>query len=375
MSRVLLFSRDPGGANTVIPLVGPLLARGDQLCLYGKDFSLEKYAQAGLAATGIMSELSSVSLEEVKRFLVKISPDIIITGTSADDFTEKYIWKASEELEIPSLAILDQWGNYGLRFSNHGVDDVISYEKDSCHPYLPTRIVVMDDYAREEMIAEGLPPERLVVCGQPYFETVLSHGSDVVEQSKFSSSYDCSGNDFVVVFASEPITTTYGKDAINYWGYTEQTILRSLVNGLEILAAESCRSIVLLIKPHPKETPGHLSEIAKNCSLVRCVIEQETSPWQLIGRADLICGMSSMFLIESIVLGRPVLSIQIGLCRKDPFILASRGIVRTVVTEEDLADRLEKFLTRGDTEIPRMEIIGNPVARIMTEMESLLCQN
>ncbi|MEO6923277.1 MAG: hypothetical protein ABI142_05580, partial [Bryocella sp.] len=96
MSRVLIVSRDPGGANTVIPLVKPLLAKGHEVVLYGKDVALAKYQQAGLKGLDISAILPGAVTEEALRgFLVGLDPDVVITGTSADDFTEKYLWNIS----------------------------------------------------------------------------------------------------------------------------------------------------------------------------------------------------------------------------------------------------------------------------------------
>ena len=49
--KVLLFARDPGGANAVVPLAPILAERGHQVLLYGKDAALKQYlvyGQAGL---------------------------------------------------------------------------------------------------------------------------------------------------------------------------------------------------------------------------------------------------------------------------------------------------------------------------------------
>lgn len=375
MSRVLAFSRDPGGANTVIPLVKPLRERGYDVRLFGKDMALAKYRLEGLDGVDVLTELSAIKPDTVRHFIRSVSPDAVVTGTSADDFTEKYIWRASEELGIPSLAIVDQWSNYGLRFSGHGVNDISVYAREKTHPYLPSRIVALDDYARMEMIGEGLPAERIVACGQPYFETVLARREDLGKSQQFCSASGIASEDFLVLFASEPITSTYGPGALAYWGYTERTILSSLVRAVEKVAEETERSVVLVVRPHPKEGSEHFLDIVAQCDRIRCLFDMGNSPWMLMKRADLVCGMSSMFLIESIIFGRPVLSVQIGLCREDPFVLSRRGTMRSVMSEGDLIARLRSSIIHGMHEIPAFEVIRNPVERIIVEMERLLCHD
>ena len=375
MSRILVFSRDPGGANTVIPLVRPLLAMGHDVGLYGKDVALSKYRQAGLDGMDIAAVFhSGITPETLRDFLKNEYPDVVITGTSADDFTEKYLWNVSWELGIPSMAILDQWVNYGIRFSSYSVNDIEEYARDRAHPFLPTRIVAPDEYAQKEMMVEGLPEERIVVCGQPYFETVLSTKEDPITVAHFHEANRLTSEDFVVVFASEPVTTTYGDGALRYWGYNELTILSSLVQILNDVASETARPVTLVVRPHPKEGRDHFLDILGKCRNVRWIIDTDSLPWTLMNRADLVCGMSSMFLIESAILGQPVLSIQIGLCRENPFMLDRRNILKSILTEAELRAQVRKLLLGGQSAAYSFDIIRNPVQRIISEMKKLLCQ-
>lgn len=369
MKRVVVFSRDPGGANAVIPLVSPLRRDGYRVALYGKDFALDRYRTAGLDGSDT-AELSADGTDACVRELIrKESPDFVITGTSADDDTEKAIWRVCEAAGIPSMAVVDQWCNYGLRFSRFGVDDIAGYDADKKHVCLPTLIIALDDFARREMVAEGLPDERIAVCGQPYFEAVLAQRVE----GRRSLSGVAQPGEFVVVFASEPITKTYGEqEALRYWGYTEKTILASLVQSLETVAVQSSNSITLAIRPHPKEGLDHFDKVLTSCSRIRWRFDRNNSPWASMQDADLVCGMSSMFLVESVILGRPALSIQIGLRRDDPSVLARRGIMPTVLSEQELVERLRRIIVLGEREARSFEVIRDPVRRIIAEMEKKL---
>jgi predicted glycosyltransferase len=348
---------------------------GHDIGLYGKDMALSKYHQAGLDGIDIADVLhAGITPETLRDFLKDEYPDVVITGTSADDFTEKYLWNVSWELGIPSMAILDQWLNYGIRFSSYSVNDIEEYTRNPAHPFLPTRIVAPDEYAKSEMIEAGLPEERIVVCGQPYFETVLAFRQEPIAVVRFHEAYHLTSEDFVVVFASEPITTTYGDGALRYWGYNELTILSSLVQTLNDVASETARPVTLVVRPHSKEGREHFLDILGKCRNVRWIIDTDSLPWTLMNRADLVCGMSSMFLIESAILGRPVLSIQIGLCRENPFVLDRRNILKSILTEAELHAQVRKLLLGGQSAAYSFDIIRNPVQRIISEMKKLLCQ-
>jgi len=375
VSRILLFACDPGGANTIIPLIEPLRMSGHELLLFGKDVALDRYRQAGLDCNDIMAMVKNVGSDAILQFVDKVAPDVLVTGTSANDFTEKLLWNACSELNIPSLAIVDQWCNYGLRFSGYGVSRIESYRKNETFAYLPTRIAAMDEHARTEMIAEGLPGERIVVCGQPHFETLLAKRGDSAEIARCCAANSIAPGDSVVVFASEPLTTTYGENVCRYWGYSEISILEALVSSLEIVAGESEQPVVLIVRPHPKENSERFFSIINSCRRFRCLLDTVSASRSLMTRADLVCGMSSMFLIESVILKRSVMSIQIGLCREDPFILARRMLIRSILTEKDLTDQLRRGILQRDLLLPEFEVIGNPVERVVIEIESLICQN
>lgn len=372
MKKVLLFSRDPGGANAIIPLVVPLQERGYDVRVFGKDSAVRRYGEAHVHGEDILGKIAAVTQESINAFLQKESPDFIITGTSADDFSEKFIWLAAESLMIPSIAVLDQWMNYGVRFSRFNVSRIAEYEWERTHPYLPTRITAIDEFAKSEMIAEGLPSERIVVCGQPYFETLFASRGDESAMESFCRRNEISPDDFVLVFASEPLSKVYGQETASL-GYDERFIFMSFMNAVQEIAGHSPRRVVLVIRPHPKEEENNLLQIAERSAAVRWFVDNKSAAWTLMNRADLVCGMSSMFLIESVLLRRPTMSIQLGLRRPNPFVLDRRGILKSIVTVSDLREELGKFIMRGEKQALRFEVIRNPVERIIQEMETLIC--
>jgi len=75
----------------------------------------------------------------------------------------------------------------------------------------------------------------------------------------------------------------------------------------------------------------------------------------------LSAGCPRCFLIESILLGRPTLSIQIGLNRENPFIFDRRGISRSILSEPELRERLRSIVAGGERITYPFEVIRNPV--------------
>ena len=64
MKRILLFARDPGGANAIAPLVDKLKLRGYEPLLYGKDAALKQYRGNGLEGRDLAREVPAMGVAE-----------------------------------------------------------------------------------------------------------------------------------------------------------------------------------------------------------------------------------------------------------------------------------------------------------------------
>tara|TARA_B100000315_G_scaffold184167_1_gene173156 strand:+ start:6478 stop:7617 length:1140 start_codon:yes stop_codon:yes gene_type:complete len=375
--KIFLFSRDPGGANTVIPLVKPLKEKGYIVRLFGKDAALEKYLKADLSGFNIANFVKNIDIEYIKKFLINEQPDFIITDTSLD-FIERYLWKAAEDLKIPSFAILDQWVNYGIRFSKYNPSETNEYNKDKTYPYLPSKILVMDDFAKQEAIKEGLPPDRITVAGQPHFETLLKKKLSLQKSRNLREELCINQSDFLITFASEPVSKDYQQsgDSGHYWGFTEKTIFKELFNGINEISFKYNKNISIIIKLHPREDIDNYSNMVSPLKRNKITLNviKKTNPTDLILSSDLICGMSSIFLIESIVLGKPTISIQIGLNKENPFILDRRDILKSIVDQKTLIKQLESIIIKNNYPSYKFDFIKNPVNNILLQMEKFRCQ-
>lgn len=378
--KVMLFSRDPGGANTVAPLYTKLIDKGYDVKLFGKDAALKKYIQYGLSGINITDKVKVSSVEEIEKFLIEESPDFLITGTSADDYTEKYLWKACEKIGIKNFAILDQWVNYGVRFSKFSIDELNEYEKSKEHEYLPYKILVMDEYAKEQMILTGIEDIKLLVSGQPYFDYLIDIQENFNEKNiiDFKNNMGTDGGDVVITFASEPISMTYKETDISehYWGYTERTIFKQFIKVLNNIAENNKIKIKLIIRLHPKEDENNYKDILDSISskYISITVDKKLNGFELICASDLICGMSSMFLIEAAIIGKPIMSMQMGLKRENSFILHKKAIIKSILSEEKLEYELKKILLEKKIEGCNFKVEKGVVDKVINFMEEILCQ-
>lgn len=367
MKTVLFFARDPGGANVIIPVYKKM--EGKYHCLvYAKEFAYERIKKEGIHVINIEEECGEEK-EEILKFLKKISPQIIITGTSLNDYTERYLWKAAEELGIKSYAILDQWMNLGIRFSEYSYEEMDEYQKNKVHPFLPSHILVMDELAKESMKQEGISENRIVVTGQPHFDIIY----DMYEQAE--ESYD--KNYWNIVFASEPISQDYDNNSAEqlYWGYNEKTIFTALYRCVKKIADINDIKARIIIRSHPRENAENwrtiLEEYCTENVKIECNIKDDS--FSILKSMDVVCGMSSMFLLEALICNKDILSIEIGLQRENPFVLDRLGISKSILKEEELFQKLEKLLENQklhqQTEVSEFNYIKNATDKVISLIE------
>lgn len=355
--RLLVFSRDPGGANTVIPVIEKLKAGHHDVIVYGKDTALKKYNERNISAIDIELALNEITVNALAKFLKLNNISCVLTGTSADDMTEKYLWKASELCGIKSYAILDQWINYGIRFSEYGVSNISSYLKNPIHKYLPTHIMVMDDYAKKRMINCGFEEKRLIVTGQPHFDYL---------NKKHQKSKNRENQTFEVVFASEPIVKTYGSS--EHWGYDEKSICYDIIDVLRVIAHDNGIRIHLLIKQHPKEeSHSYDSQVGEN-GLLKISVDRNSNSFDVIMSSDLIIGMSSMFLIEGVIMNKQVISYQKGLKQDNPYVFDKINTDNTLFNKKDLLETI-KGIINGEKKIYNFSLIQNATNNVIKHLE------
>ncbi len=344
MSRlILLFTRDPGGSNVLIPLITPLKLMGYEVLLYGKDKAIEQFRKFHLTARVF-------PFQNIKKFLVAKQPDVILTGTSGIDNTEKNIWIEARKLNIPTFAILDQWMNFEKRFS--------------CL-FLPDFIFAMDNMAKNDLINIGIKKTQIIVSGQPYFEYIMNQ--------KSYKPHDVDPKNFVITFVSEPIQSFYN----NSLGYTEYSILETLLETLSSIVKISTKKLKLIIKLHPNDEKNKYDILIKNMASksFHVTLDKTTNSLKLIEKSNVVCGMASMVLLESVLLGVQTISIQIGLKSESRFILDRTGISKSIRNKVSLGKILKAVIFEGGIPLPKFHPKMDAVSNILSTIEKKVWLN
>ena len=281
--RILWSANDPGGMNAIAPVIEALIARGDEV--------------VGIA-TG-----PALTVAHQKKFPLTESPpasvQLLLAGTSFGDSVDKQIRAVLSD--IPSVYVLDYWGNYALRFSTEG----------AALRYLPTKLCVMDATAQAGAVREGIPEDRIVITGNPYFE----HFTDNVTQD--------AEDPHEILFISQPIR----KDVGRIYGFDEYTVLESLKRVVE--RSEGYR---LVLKLHPRDEAGKYDAYLSD----RVSISREKSLEAALSKAGTVVVMYSIVLMQAALAGKKVLSYQPGLIGEDLLPTNALGVTQKISHEREL---------------------------------------
>lgn len=345
MAKYLFFANDPGGANAIFPLIEPL-KKNNEVFIYAKGSALSKLPNA--------IELKE---QDIKSFLKTINPDCIITGTSANDFTEKYLWETAKNLNIKSMAILDYWSNYGIRFSEYGTKDIEKYNSDRKIKYLPDYIIVMDEFAKSEMIKEGIDKKRIYPLGNPHFSTIKKLAKNI-PVNKIRQHFTKNSEDYIITFASQPYTEDYGKG-------NEIQVLIDLQNIIRKIK----KNISIVVKMHPKE------DISKYKGFDNIYIDTQTNPIDLIMASDLIVSLTSMFLVESMILEKNVISYQPNEIDKNKFVFTKNDTLDFINTKEKFEIKVNEQIENPKILCKNLDVNEDAVKTIIKFLEMKICQN
>lgn len=324
-AHILFVANNPGGLRALLPVIPHCSAS-------------RLWIPAGLrplvptARIDIQEIDPEASADVLHAQLVAVRPNTLVTGTSVvtahGGDLENRLRCAARALDIPSVAVLDHWCNYSARFTTRG---------GTLRDALPDRICIMDTRARDEMLADGFPPESLCVTGHPGFDALVSlstterhaRRSDVRQQLGVQSAARLVG------LLTEPVATDYGTGR----GYDEREVVGDC---LQACATLSC-PVTLLLKTHPREAPEKYRDLLSSAPLHSLAASPTLSGHDAALACDLVIGMTTVLLLEAMLLHCASLSYQ---PRLDPTAPEARVIqpVPLVTDRAGLATALQTML-------------------------------
>jgi len=328
---ILITSSERGTANILVYIAKELNKRNVPFRTVVDKRAVLPFENEGLEYSSPLEYgLEGLKEESLLDYLKKEGPSLIITGIMGEkeqglDFN---FILAARKLKIRMITFLDSWLNYSQR--------LISIDGKRKFEYLTDKLVLMNRYAYERMIQEApdIDSRRLEVIGHLYYRDMLKR----IENE--SSSIPIRKGVPRILFLSQPLEEIYGNDpqSPSYIGYTQYTIIEKVIDSVKKIE----RPYEIIIRIHPRDKRERYDQFLSHGVNIR--IDENTNTEELVKGSDIVLGMSSIMLIDSILFKKYTTSVQIGLRKgRDMCVLTESGFLKSLTTEKGLVDFLENY--------------------------------
>ncbi len=355
---IVLVASDPGSARALIPVVRELAGRGASVRAVVSGPSIAIF-DAELKNVMGLHMPDGITIDSASKLLLDARAEILITGAGAYNQIEHTFRLVARIKGIRSISVLDYWFEYVARFQR-----LINGATVQSHPDI---VCALDELSKEGLVGAGLKADQVVITGGPNLEETLRWWQEIgtKKMATFQKKYGITNPvDRIVVFFSEPYFTMptgkpligpgglFRSDGIPVFGYTAPNILKMVIDSLLKRVTNKAKRINLLIKPHPLEWPDALyPEIERvQTERIRAKLLLDANPKELIAISDVVIGMSSITLLEAALIGKPAISVQVGLQTTqsfDPCIGNKLGFTIPVFDRETL-DKVMGAVWEGD---------------------------
>jgi len=339
--KIVATSWHPGGANAVSPVIKALIQEGKtEVVVIGHQFSEKIFRKNGIAYKTIgFYGLEDVSVGSMTELLDIESPDLILTGTAAQDennrdIIEQTLTLAARRKKIRSLAVLDFWAEYSSRFS-----DIFTGEK---FKFLPDKIAIMDRFAERAMKEEGFQGDRLVITGSPDFDKLGIMAKSFTESEKQKIRSIIGLNVDILIFY---VAGVWEKENFGFWDLDNLKLINDVLSKLP---AGFKNRVGVVTKLHTRTPEGDSEKINQYISQVpgRKIKLVDMDPEELILSSDLVLTAFSTLGVKAVYMKKPCISIQPGLKREDLLeVLTKNEIIPVGRTEKDCISLISKAIT------------------------------
>jgi len=278
-----------------------------------------------IATSALKSELSWLFRREFIRlipFLVaarhvleRHRPALIVSADDADPRCRVFSL-LGKMLGIPSLLV-----QQGL--TSRSYPEWVFFSHD--------RVTAMGDQSRDDMIAQGIPPENILVTGHPGFDRIVDVDPDT--RAKTRSAFGLAADQKMILFASQPY----------YIGVFDSPQIRRTMIDAIVRAADSQPASVLVIKPHPGERPACFRRLVRRYPRTR--LAGKTAEMAILIKAcDVLITFHSTSGLEALYAGKPVINVDFPKSGGSK-IYTQSGATWTARSEDDIASHLGFILS------------------------------
>jgi hypothetical protein len=333
---VLIFVEDPGAANFVAQLPRVLADRGWSVKMLADGHAREHLLRLGVHPEIVQHPATASGI------LASVRPQILVVGTGLNPNTLGLeLIAEARSAKIESVGVVDALMNSDHRFRG---------QSDKPLAYAPDWLLVTDEPTKAAYTLLGFPAEQVVVCGHPHYDYIRtvgkkleSEGQSAVRQRVLPGVSD---ERKVVVFASDCSARLHTRKLTGF-----SLTGRGAVSGRTEVVLEEFLDAADLVKPHPylvlRLHPKDVKEDYAKYLNEFDIVSGGNSPFELIYAADLIVGLTTMLLLEAVLLGKLTLSIVPREEEKDWLPTVRAGVTPCVTTREQLRVVLAELLRDG----------------------------
>jgi glycosyltransferase involved in cell wall biosynthesis len=296
--------------------------------------SFADLAGADLAATLLLQLPWAVrSYEEMAEALATLRPAACCLYAESSGWGRAAV-AACRAAGVPSLAL-----QHGILYPKY-----YSYRHaaDEADCPLPDRTALFGESARDFLVTQGrYPPASLVVTGSPKFDELL-RAARQWDRPALRRRFGVREGEALVAVASRfrGIRETHQSLGSAFPG---------LVRAVEALPGTRC-----VVKPHPAEPPDGYERVVRELGATRVTVLQPGAElMELLHAADALVTVESLSAIEALVLGCPVLVLNMPTNLQE---LVAAGAALGVAEGEDPAAAVRAVLLDGET---RRRLAGN----------------
>ena len=331
IDKVIYAYTDPAAENVILALVDNLILNG---FIPNKDFLVytNNLRESNKQYRHIL-DVEDFNENKLSELILNFKPTYIFLGTSLNEYEHKWR-KLGVKHNIKVVSFIDHWTNYIERFSFN--NEVIFGDE----------IWVVNEIAKKEAIHAGLPQKLIVISGNPYYEKVKKFKPKILKK-EFFDSLNININKKVILFISDDIKRSFPSDIKGNCalGFDEYSVLSELMISLKSIDID-LKSFQLILKLHPKSDLNKFKEILKGVPQnLNIITIKDCDSLSINYFADYVIGMFSNMVIESYLMNKNILRIQIGQKNKD-LLKYKKKYVDLVKKKDKLDKELLIFLNK-----------------------------
>ena len=351
--KFLLCATDPGGIRNIVPLIPVCLQWGINVVLMTYRNRITLFGET-IDSVNEKIFVDVFNETQLRNVILNVQPEAIICGTTRFYSPDRILISLARASGVRTVAVIDEWFNYRYRFED---PDTREFE------YLPDAIAIQNKQAKEEANLEGIPGEICYVTGSPALADLTHKAQEFLNVPPDIPDF-LTGSEGrpIVTFISETHAADYGTSPDSpgplgpFIGYTEDTVLECVLNGLSSLSAR----MVFIEKLHPAADIERRSLVVPSNLVYYSV--RETDLLSLLWHSDIVIGMRSMALLEAYIMGCETVSYQPGLIGSEHCSAVRLGLIPKMEHERDLeswlAGQLSSVKKKGGRVIRHQPFAG-----------------